>query len=57
MTTGQEVRGKLKGFNSYELLIEPVEPKDTGELTLVFRSAITKVNFKAALMGPKAPAG
>ncbi len=54
MTTGQEVRGKLKGFNSYELLIEPVEPKDTGELSLVFRSAITKVNFKAALMGPKA---
>jgi|GEM_PF-2274958 len=46
LITGQEIRGKLKGFNSYELLIEP---KNSGELSLVFRSAIANVNFKAEL--------
>jgi sRNA-binding regulator protein Hfq len=44
LVTGQEVIGKLKGFNSYELLIGPI---DSDELSLVFRSAIVKVNFKA----------
>jgi sRNA-binding regulator protein Hfq len=47
LLTGQEVKGKLKGFNSYELLIEPV---NSDELSLVFRSAISKVNFKVTLI-------
>lgn len=46
LITGQEVKGKLKGFNSYELLIEPA---NSDELSLVFRSAIAKVNYRAAL--------
>ncbi len=47
LTTGQEVIGKLRGFNSYELLIEPI---NSDELSLVFRSAIAKVNFRAELI-------
>jgi sRNA-binding regulator protein Hfq len=47
LTTGQEVIGTLRGFNSYELLIEPTS---SDELSLVFRSAIVKVNFKAELI-------
>jgi|WetSurSiteA1Bulk_404760.scaffolds.fasta_scaffold205602_1 sRNA-binding regulator protein Hfq len=47
LITGQEVKGKLKGFNSYELLIEPI---NSDELSLVFRSAIAKVNFKVKLV-------
>ena len=47
LITGQEVKGKLKGFNSYELLIEPI---NSDELSLVFRSAIAKVNFKVELI-------
>ncbi len=47
LITGQEVKGKLRGFNSYELLVEPF---NLGELSLVFRSAIAKVNFKAELV-------
>lgn len=47
LVTGQAVKGKLRGFNSYELLIEPT---DSDELSLVFRSAIAKVNFGAELI-------
>jgi sRNA-binding regulator protein Hfq len=47
LITGQEVKGRLKGFNSYELLIEPI---NSDELSLVFRSAIAKVNFKVELI-------
>lgn len=47
LITGQEVKGRLKGFNSYELLIEPI---NSDELSLIFRSAIAKVNFKVALI-------
>jgi sRNA-binding regulator protein Hfq len=47
LITGQEVKGKLKGFNSYELLIEPI---NSDELSLVFRSAIAKVNFKVEII-------
>ncbi len=47
LITGQEVKGRLKGFNSYELLIEPI---NSDELSLVFRSAIAKVNFKVDLI-------
>jgi sRNA-binding regulator protein Hfq len=47
LLTGQEIKGKLKGFNSYELLIEPA---NSGELSLVFRSAIANVNFSADLV-------
>lgn len=47
LITGQEVKGRLKGFNSYELLIEPL---NSDELSLVFRSAIAKVNFKVELI-------
>jgi sRNA-binding regulator protein Hfq len=47
LTTGQEVIGTLKGFNSYELLIKPI---NSDELSLVFRSAVVKVNFKAELI-------
>ena len=47
LITGQEVKGKLRGFNSYELLIEPI---NSDELSLVFRSAIAKVNFKVELI-------
>lgn len=47
LVTGQEVKGKLKGFNSYELLIEPA---NSDELSLIFRSAIAKVNYKATLI-------
>lgn len=46
LITGQEIKGIFKGFNSYELLIEP---KNSDELSLVFRSAIANVNFKAKL--------
>ncbi len=49
LVTGQEVRGKLKGFNSYELLIEPADPREPGELSLVFRSAVATVNYKMEL--------
>ncbi len=47
LITGQEVIGKLRGFNSYELLIEPI---NSDELSLIFRSAIAKVNFKVELI-------
>jgi sRNA-binding regulator protein Hfq len=47
LVTGQEVMGKLRGFNSYELLIEPI---NSDELSLVFRSAIARVNFKVKLI-------
>lgn len=45
--TGQAIKGRLRGFNSYELLIEST---DSDELSLVFRSAIAKVNFGAELI-------
>ncbi len=47
LITGQEVKGKLRGFNSYELLVEPI---NSTELSLVFRSAIAKVNFGVKLI-------
>ncbi len=47
LVTGQIVKGRLKGFNSYELLIEST---DSDELSLVFRSAIAKVTFGAELV-------
>lgn len=52
LITSQVVKGKLRGFNSYELLIELT---DSNELSLVFRSAIAKVNFGAELI--RAPSG
>ena len=47
LITDQVIKGRLKGFNSYELLIELT---DSDELSLVFRSAIAKVNFGADLI-------
>ncbi len=47
LVTGQTVKGKLRGFNSYELLIDLT---DSDELSLVFRSAIAKVNFGGELI-------
>lgn len=47
LVTGQVFKGRLKGFNSYELLMESTE---SDELSLVFRSAIAKVTFSAELM-------
>lgn len=47
LITGQVIKGRLRGFNSYELLIEP---SNSDELSLVFRSAIANVNFGADLI-------
>ncbi len=47
LITGQEIKGKLKGFNSYELLIEPI---NSDELSLIFRSAIARINYKLDLI-------
>ncbi len=47
LVTGQVFKGRLKGFNSYELLIEST---DSDELSLVFRSAIARVTFGADLI-------
>ncbi|MFB3764177.1 MAG: RNA chaperone Hfq [Methanotrichaceae archaeon] len=49
LVTGQEIKGRLKGFNSYELLIEST---DSDEVSLVFRSAIAKITFGTELMRP-----
>jgi len=46
LITGQEIKGTLKGFNSYELLIVP---PNSSELSLVFRSAIANINFSREL--------
>lgn len=47
LVNDQVVKGKLRGFNSFELLIELT---DSDELSLVFRSAVAKVNFRAELI-------
>ena len=47
LVTEQVVKGRLKGFNSYELLIEST---DSDEVSLVFRSAIARITFGAELI-------
>ncbi len=47
LITGQIIKGKLRGFNSYELLIEL---SNSDELSLVFRSAIANINFGTELI-------